>query len=87
MAWLDLTMKRNRIKIVVSDKGAGFDPSQLSIHGGECGGFGLLSVRERLELMGGSMIMEAAPGMGTRITLESPPLTQPKSARKNVRKV
>jgi PAS domain S-box-containing protein len=86
-ASLDLMMKRDRIKIVVSDKGAGFDPSQLSIHGGKCGGFGLLSVRERLELMGGSMVVESAPNMGTRITLESPPLTPLKAARKNVRKV
>jgi PAS domain S-box-containing protein len=85
-AWLDLMMKKDRIMVVVSDKGAGFDPSQLSIHGGKCGGFGLLSVRERLELMGGSMAVESAPGMGTRITLESPPLTITKAARNNARK-
>ena len=78
---LDLTMKSDRMKIVVSDKGAGFDPSQLSIHGGRGGGFGLLSVRERLGLMGGSMVVESAPGMGTRITLESPPLTPQKGVR------
>jgi PAS domain S-box-containing protein len=75
-AQLDLTMKNDRLKIVVSDEGAGFDPSQISIHGGKDGGFGLLSVRERLGLMGGSMAVEAAPGIGTRITLESPLLTR-----------
>jgi PAS domain S-box-containing protein len=80
-ARLDLTMKSDRMKIVVSDKGAGFDPSQLSIHGGMGGGFGLLSVRERLGLMGGSMVVESAPGMGTRITLESPPLTPQEAVR------
>jgi PAS domain S-box-containing protein len=85
-AQLDLTMKNDRLKIVVSDEGAGFDPSQLSIHGGKEGGFGLLSVRERIGLMGGRMAVETAPGMGTRITLESPPLTQTKVARKHVRK-
>jgi two-component system CheB/CheR fusion protein len=78
-AQLDLIMKSDRITIVVSDKGAGFDPSQISIHGGKAGGFGLLSVKERLGFMGGSMVVESAPGMGTRITLESPPLTSPKA--------
>jgi PAS domain S-box-containing protein len=86
-ARLNLTMKSDRVKIVVSDEGAGFDPSQLSIHGGTGGGFGLLSIRERLGHMGGSMVVEAAPGMGTRITLESPSLTPPKAARKNLPKV
>jgi signal transduction histidine kinase len=86
-AQLDLIIKNGRIKIVVSDNGVGFDPSQISIHGGKAGGFGLLSVKERLGFMGGNMVVESAPGMGTRITLESPPLTQPKPARRNVRKV
>jgi PAS domain S-box-containing protein len=73
-AQLDLSMKHDRIKIVVSDNGTGFNPSQISIHNQTAGGFGLLSVRERLGHMGGSMVVESAPGMGTRITLESPPL-------------
>ncbi len=71
-ARLDLTIQDDRIKIIVSDNGAGFDPSQIPIHGGEAGGFGLLSVKERLGFMGGSMEVESAPGGGTRITLESP---------------
>jgi PAS domain S-box-containing protein len=80
-AQIDLAMKNDRLKIVVSDEGAGFDPLQLSIHGGKDGGFGLLSVRERLGLMGGSMAVESTPGMGTRITLESPALTPLKAVR------
>ena len=86
-AQLDLIMKSDRMTIVVSDNGAGFDPSQISIHGGKAGGFGLLSVKERLGYMGGSMVVESAPGMGTRITLESPSLTPLKSASQNAPKV
>jgi len=85
-AQLELTMKNDRLKIVVSDEGAGFDPSQLSINGGKDGGLGLLSVRERMGLMGGSMAVEAAPGIGTQITLESPPLTPSRAMSKKMQK-
>ena len=32
-------------------------------------GFGLFSIRERLELMGGRLEVETAPGRGTRVTI------------------
>jgi signal transduction histidine kinase len=59
------------VRIVVSDAGAGFDaPDQegpvLS------SGFGLFSIRERLELIGGRLEIEAAPGQGTRAVLVVP---------------
>ena len=38
-AQVDLTMKSGCMRIVVSDNGVGFDPSQLFIHGGNAGGF------------------------------------------------
>ena len=36
------------------------------------GGFGLFSIRERLELLGGRMEVDAAPGRGTRVTIVAP---------------
>lgn len=35
-------------------------------------GFGLFSVRERLDLFGGHMQVESAPGKGTQVTVDVP---------------
>jgi PAS domain S-box-containing protein len=59
------------IRIVVSDQGAGFDPLRLAKPDAR-GGFGLFSIRERLELMGGRCTVDSAPGRGTRVTLTAP---------------
>ncbi len=54
------------VRIVVEDEGKGFDTSQLAR------GAGLLSVRERAELVGGRLSVESSPGAGTCATLEMP---------------
>ena len=60
------------IRIVVSDSGAGFDPTALKMAGDSGGGFGLFSIRERLELLGGRMDIDSAPGGGSRFILTAP---------------
>ncbi|HEX8384553.1 MAG TPA: sensor histidine kinase, partial [Rubricoccaceae bacterium] len=54
----------------VEDDGAGFDPRLTDGH--RPGGFGLFSVRERIELVGGRFDVEASPGRGTRVTVAVP---------------
>ena len=61
-----------RIEVTVADEGMGFDPAQLRAAGGTIGGFGLFSISERLELLGGKMRIESASGVGSRITLAAP---------------
>jgi len=61
-----------RVQITVSDAGAGFDPATLWVAGGTAGGFGLSSVRQRLELLGGGLEVTSAPGRGSRCTLWAP---------------
>lgn len=70
-AIVTVTEQRNRLRIVVSDSGCGFDIETLSTprHGGR---FGLFSIRERLIALGGELTIESAPGKGTRIELEAP---------------
>ncbi|NLX95311.1 MAG: PAS domain S-box protein [Rhodopirellula sp.] len=58
-------------RIRVSDLGIGFDPSLLARHQ-TTRGFGLFSLRERLDLLGGSLHIVAAPGRGTEVVLEVP---------------
>jgi PAS domain S-box-containing protein len=70
----ELAMNRadnDRLALVVSDRGRGFDPERLT--SGPAGtGFGLLSMRERLRFLGGSVRIESAPGEGTSVTLWAP---------------
>ena len=58
------------VRIVVEDEGAGFDAHALATEAGS--GLGLPSVRERLELVGGTLAIETAPGQGTRVTMTIP---------------
>jgi two-component system CheB/CheR fusion protein len=58
--------------VKVVDDGAGFDPTQLGRHPTSAGKYGLFSLRERLDVMGGRFEIDAAPGHGSRITLVVP---------------
>jgi len=55
----------------VADDGGGFDPS--SVGPSMVGGFGLRSMRERVELLGGTLDVHTAPGSGTRIVAKLRP--------------
>jgi ligand-binding sensor domain-containing protein/signal transduction histidine kinase len=59
------------LSIIVSDDGVGFDP-EASKASRESGGFGLFSIRERLDLIGGRLQIDSAPGRGARLSLLAP---------------
>jgi signal transduction histidine kinase len=58
--------------IEIEDDGRGFDPQMMAELAPSGRGLGLLGVRERMELLGGSAEMESAPGHGTRVVLRAP---------------
>ena len=62
---LDLRDVNGTPVLSVSDDGEGFDPT--SVVASLTGGFGLRSMRERVELLGGTLDVHTAPGDGTRI--------------------
>ena len=62
----------HRIEIIVSDNGRGFDPAQTRAGRLTGDGFGLFSIRERLQLLGGRMEVDSAPGRGSRFRLSAP---------------
>jgi signal transduction histidine kinase/ActR/RegA family two-component response regulator len=65
------------MRLNVRDAGRGFDPKTLDpLSGGGQSGFGLFSIRERLELLGGKLEIDSAPGQGCRVTLAAP-VSQP----------
>ena len=68
------------LRLVVSDQGDGFDPNAKPPAGELGSGFGLFSIQERLELIGGQFEIASAPGKGSRFVL-SIPLTQLEAVR------
>ena len=54
----------------VSDDGEGFDPAVKQR--AELPRFGLAIMRERAEAIGGDLVLESAPGRGTRVRVEVP---------------
>lgn len=72
-------LRQQQVRILVSDKGSGFDPSTLHSQKTGGGGLGLFSLRERLELLGGSLTVKTAPGCGTRFSIVVPLRNQPPS--------
>jgi signal transduction histidine kinase len=54
----------------ISDDGRGFDPSESTSTGDR--GFGLTSMRERIEALGGRLRVASAPGRGTEIDVVLP---------------
>ncbi len=63
-----LTCRDGRLTLVVQDNGPGFNPGAMQSAAGENCGFGLLSLRERVEVSGGAFRLKTAKGRGTTIT-------------------
>jgi signal transduction histidine kinase len=63
---------RGKVRIVVSDQGAGFDPAKLDSKTLGTAGFGLFSIRERITSLGGEFRIQSTQGRGTQATLLAP---------------
>lgn len=61
-----------QIHVGVEDDGRGFDPAKVRATAVKKGGFGLFSIRERLEQIGGELKIDSAPGHGTNVTVVAP---------------
>lgn len=59
-----------RLRVTVQDDGVGFRPTELARS--EFPRFGLATMRERAETIGGVFQLESIPGEGTRVTVELP---------------
>lgn len=63
-----LALASNAITLMIEDDGRGFDLEAANRRGG----LGLLSMEERVVLVGGSIVVEAAAGRGTRLRIIVP---------------
>ncbi|MGA2678141.1 MAG: PAS domain S-box protein [Sedimentisphaerales bacterium] len=63
----------DNIQITVEDDGVGFDAAALNpARDFTKGGFGLFNIRERLDQIGGSVIIQSGRKKGTQITMTAP---------------
>jgi len=69
LATLTLTIAEPTIRLVISDDGVGFKPS-LSRRPRQRWSLGLMTMQERVEAVGGRLVIDSAPGQGTRIIAE-----------------
>jgi signal transduction histidine kinase len=60
------------VTVEVTDNGAGFEPDHLSRDRENDQGFGLLGIRERARLLGGSLMISSKPGAGTALRVTVP---------------
>ena len=58
--------------IEIEDDGRGFDPKSVVAPSETGRGLGLLGMRERVEILGGKMSLDSAPGDGTHVAFEIP---------------
>ncbi|HSF10106.1 MAG TPA: ATP-binding protein, partial [Nitrospirales bacterium] len=59
----------DEVCIEILDRGVGFDPNLIEKHSPTFNQFGLFSIRERMSLLGGRMVIDSSSGSGTRIRL------------------
>lgn len=60
------------VRVTVEDRGGGFDPAAAAALDVSKGSFGLFTIRERLEAIGGHLAIDSTPGQGARILLLAP---------------
>ena len=71
-----LTGRPGWLRAVVSDDGTGFDTSAPR----QPQSLGLMGLRERVQLVGGEIVVQSTPGQGTRIEVHAPLMPLPDTA-------
>ena len=69
---ISLSFKRRSIRVHIRDDGRGFDVEEAISSKDRPRGLGLLGMKERAELMHGTLSMHSHPGGGTEIDIEIP---------------
>ncbi len=64
--------KENHVRLTVDDDGCGFDPQEVQSRSQDLKGIGLISIRQWILSMEGTLSIEAQPGRGSRISIDIP---------------
>jgi PAS domain S-box-containing protein len=71
-ASVSVTRTDDQIRVQVKDNGVGFDLTKSDLYRMNDRGYGLFSIRERLEPLGGRLGVRSEPDRGTEVTLWAP---------------
>src|SRR5437867_9198103 len=73
---LRVARRDNAIELTVTDDGTGFDPQRVLAReedvGVEGGHFGLRGIQDRVEMLGGTLTIDSAPGRGAALSVVLP---------------
>jgi len=69
---VSLDIDNNGVRASVEDNGSGFDVDQVMQAAEENKAVGLVTLRERVEMLGGQLHLDSSIGRGTKISLEIP---------------
>lgn len=69
---VSLSSSQDNVVVQVEDDGDGFDADRLMAENGRSGGMGLPGMQERIDLLGGTLAVESAPGEGARLSVVLP---------------
>jgi signal transduction histidine kinase len=64
--------KDNHVRLTVDDEGKGFDPEKIDHTSRELRGIGLISIKQWITAMEGTMSIESQPEKGARVTIDIP---------------
>jgi PAS domain S-box-containing protein len=69
---IELCQREDVLELVIVDDGVGFDVKRTSEQAAGSGRLGLLGMRERVQILGGSLEVHSQPDRGTRIRVSVP---------------
>lgn len=67
-----MTVEDHWLDITIEDDGLGFQPARVNSNGSDKMAFGLFSIRERLDDLGGNLDIRSESGRGTCVTVRCP---------------
>ena len=70
--WIDVARTDSAVELAVRDDGVGFDARGTFERAAAGGRLGLLGMKERVEILGGSLLVESVPDEGTQIHIRIP---------------
>jgi signal transduction histidine kinase len=69
---VQIVQKEDLIAVRIADNGKGFDAAAVNANYDDRGSFGMVNMRERAELLNGTLDLKSVPGKGTTITVKIP---------------